>query len=210
MGDGTRMCDCSGGENKQSNTTSPEVQPLLLAPMITRFLPRSFPFSHALGPGFRSGWDAVNLLAAEECFTKNDIIFANRPNLLFGKHIGNNFTRVVWAGYGGHWRNLRKICSLEIFSSHRLQKLSFIRVEEVKSMVKHLFKFCGGGLQAVEMNMRPVFFELMFNVLTRMIAEKRYYGEESEKSEEAKQFQEIMNETARLASLTNMGDFGPV
>ncbi|KAL8131103.1 cytochrome P450 81Q32-like [Apium graveolens] len=148
--------------------------------------------------------------AAEECFTKNDIIFANRPNLLFGKHIGNNFTSVVWSGYGDHWRNLRKICSLEIFSSHRLQKLSFIRVEEVKSMVKHLFKFSGGGLQAVEMNMRPVFFELMFNVLTRMIAEKRYYGEESEKSEEAKQFQVIMNETARLASLTDMGDFGPV
>lgn len=148
--------------------------------------------------------------AAEECFTKNDIIFANRPNLLFGKHLGNNFTSIVWVGYGDYWRNLRKICSLEILSSHRLQKLSSIRIEEVKSMVRHLFKFSGGGLQVVEMTMRPVFFELMFNVLTRMIVGKRYYGEESEKSEEAKRFQEIMKETARLASVTDMGDFGPV
>ncbi|KAK1405543.1 Isoflavone 2'-hydroxylase [Heracleum sosnowskyi] len=146
--------------------------------------------------------------AAEECLMKNDIVFANRPNLLFGKYIGNNFTSIVWAGYGDYWRNLRKICSQEILSSHRLQKLSFIRIEEVKSMVKYLFKVSGGGLQVVEM--RPVFFGLMFNVLTRMIAGKKYYGEESEKSEEAKQFHEIMKETARLARLTDMGDYVPV
>lgn len=30
--------------------------------------------------------------AAEECFTKNDTIFANRPRLLAGKHLGFNYT----------------------------------------------------------------------------------------------------------------------
>lgn len=50
----------------------------------------------------------------------------------------------------------------------------------------------------------------MFNVLTRMIAGKRYYGEKAEKSEEAKRFQAIVIETARLAAETDLGDFMPI
>uniref|UniRef100_A0A165Z8S8 Cytochrome P450 n=1 Tax=Daucus carota subsp. sativus TaxID=79200 RepID=A0A165Z8S8_DAUCS len=143
--------------------------------------------------------------AAEECFTKNDVVFANRPNILFGKYLGNNFTSIVWVGYGEYWRNLRKLCAQEILSPHRLQKLAVIRVEEVRSMVRRFYGLSRGGVEVVEM--RPVFFELLFNVLTRMIAGKRYYGEESGKTEEAKRFQEIMKETARLASVADMGDF---
>ncbi|KAF2324310.1 hypothetical protein GH714_012249 [Hevea brasiliensis] len=69
--------------------------------------------------------------AVEECFTKNDVVFANRPRLLHGKHLGYNYTSLVWAPYGDLWRNLRKLSSLEILSSHRLQLLSSIRSDEV-------------------------------------------------------------------------------
>ena len=55
--------------------------------------------------------------AAEECFTKNDIVFANRPFLLFGKHLGYNYTSLVWSPYGDNWRNLRRISSLQLFST---------------------------------------------------------------------------------------------
>ena len=68
---------------------------------------------------------------AEECFTKNDIAFANRPQLLAGKNLGYNYTNIVWASYGQHWRNLRRIASLELLSSHRLQMFYSIRVDEV-------------------------------------------------------------------------------
>ncbi|XP_034689378.1 cytochrome P450 81Q32-like [Vitis riparia] len=36
----------------------------------------------------------------EECFTKNDIIFANRPCFLFGKYIDYNYTTIASAPYG--------------------------------------------------------------------------------------------------------------
>ena len=40
--------------------------------------------------------------AVEECFTKNDVIFANRPRSLAGKYFGYNHTTVVSAPYGDH------------------------------------------------------------------------------------------------------------
>ena len=66
---------------------------------------------------------------AEECLNKNDIVFANRPQLIAGKYIGYNYTSLAWANYGDHWRNLRRISSLEILSSSRIQMLSGIRAE---------------------------------------------------------------------------------
>jgi cytochrome P450 len=57
--------------------------------------------------------------------------------------------------------------------------------------------------------MKSVFFELTLNVMMRMIAGKRYYGEE-EVAEEARKFREIVRETFLLGSLTNMEDFLPL
>ncbi|KAJ6697309.1 hypothetical protein OIU85_003658 [Salix viminalis] len=71
-----------------------------------------------------TGKSAKTTSLAEECFTKNDINFANRPPFLNGKHLHYNFTTVVSANYGDHWRNLRRICAIEIFSLSRLNSSS--------------------------------------------------------------------------------------
>lgn len=109
--------------------------------------------------------------AAEECLTKNDIIFANRPLLMAGKHLGYNFTSLAWSSYGDHWRNLRRITSVEMFSTHRLQMLHGIRIDEVKSMVKRLNS---SAMAEKSVDMKSMFFELMLNVMMRTIAGKRY------------------------------------
>ncbi|KAL2232644.1 UNVERIFIED_CONTAM: cytochrome [Sesamum indicum] len=144
--------------------------------------------------------------AAEECLTKNDVIFANRPHLLAGKHLGYNYTSLAWTSYGDHWRNLRKISSIEILSTHRLQMLHWIRVDEVKSTIRALNR---ASEQRRVVDMKTAFFELTMNVIMRMIAGKSYYGENVEEVEEARQFKEIVKDTLRLGT-SNMGDFLPV
>ena len=47
--------------------------------------------------------------AVEKCFTKNNIVLANRPRFSVGRHLGYNYTTLVSAPYGDHWRNLRRI-----------------------------------------------------------------------------------------------------
>nr|XP_027090793.1 cytochrome P450 81F2-like isoform X2 [Coffea arabica] len=147
-------------------------------------------------------------LAAEECLAKNDIIFANRPNFLNGKYFGYNYTSLPWSSYGEHWRNLRKISSLEVLSSHKLQLLSAIRADEVLSLIRKLFRVSveDPGQFA---DMRSACFDLTFNVMTRMITGNRYYGENIENSEEARIFHEITSEAAKVNPKANVLDFLP-
>ncbi|XP_031267203.1 cytochrome P450 81Q32-like [Pistacia vera] len=142
--------------------------------------------------------------AAEECLTKNDITFANRPNLLVGKHLGYNYTSLLWASYGNHWRNLRKISSLEILSTNRLQAFSFARVDEIRSLIHRLYRS-----QNQIVDMKSVFFELILNVIMRMIGGKSFCGEKL-KGVESKEFRQIVAESFRLGGASNLVDFLPV
>ena len=60
------------------------------------------------------------------------------------------------------------------------------------------------------MDLKSAFFELTFNVLMRMIAGKRYYGEDVTNAEEVKRFQEMVLETSRLGVESTIGDFLPL
>ncbi|RXH91622.1 hypothetical protein DVH24_020645 [Malus domestica] len=104
---------------------------------------------------------------------------------------------------------MRRIASIELLSSHRLQMFYGIRVEEVRSLLSRLFRGSKPGEFQI-LDMKSTFFELTLNVLMRMIAGKRYYGEQTEKLEEAQLFKEIVIETFELSGATNIGDFMPV
>ncbi|CAL5414625.1 unnamed protein product [Camellia sinensis] len=147
--------------------------------------------------------------AVEECFTKNDIVFANRPRSPAGKHLSYDYTTIAAASYGDLWRNLRRITTLEIFSNSRLERTSGIRGEEVKFWVNQLMKNCGDGGYS-KVNLKNKFFGLSFNVITMMIMGKRFYGEGVEDVEEAKLFQNLMREHFELANTSNPADIFPV
>ncbi|XP_019425204.1 PREDICTED: cytochrome P450 81E8-like [Lupinus angustifolius] len=140
---------------------------------------------------------------AQECFTKNDVTFSNRPKLLLGKYIGYNYTAVVFAPYGDHWRNLRHIITLELLSSHRLNSSLEIQTEEIMRLLQKLGQVSCKDFVKVELKSK--FKELTFNPMMRVLAGKRYYGEDVDPSdlEEANKFREIMNELGKF------GDFIP-
>lgn len=144
-------------------------------------------------------------LVAEECFTKNDIIFANRPDFLSGKYFGYNFTILAWSSYGEHWRNLRRISTLEVLSSYRIQTLSIIRSDEINYLIRRLFRVSIESSEII-VEMKSSLFNFTFNVISRMIAGKRYYGENSK---EAMLFQDISKDTINTAPKANILDFLP-
>ncbi|XP_076944718.1 cytochrome P450 81Q32-like [Bidens hawaiensis] len=155
--------------------------------------------------GFRRVLVVSSPSASEECFTKNDIVFANRPKMLFGKIIGVNYTSLAWSPYGDNWRNLRRIASIEILSIHRLNEFHDIRVEECKLLIRKL----ASGSSPVKV--KSLFYELTLNIMMRMISGKRYFGgDDVEMEDEGRRFREILDETFLLAGASNIGDYLPV
>ncbi|BFG35871.1 hypothetical protein CerSpe_221450 [Prunus speciosa] len=147
--------------------------------------------------------------AVEECFTKNDIVLANRPRSLIGKHLAYNHTTLGASPYGDHWRNLRRIGATDIFSTARLQTFSEIRKDEVKHLLLKLSQNARDGFAKVEL--KSMFSELTFNIIMTMVAGKRYYGDDvSVDEEEAKQFRQITRDAFSLGGAANPADFLPI
>ncbi|XP_047311805.1 cytochrome P450 81Q32-like [Impatiens glandulifera] len=147
--------------------------------------------------------------AVEECFTKNDVVLANRPPFISGKYFGYNHTTMTHAPYGDHWRNLRRLTAVEVLSTARLNGFLSIRQDEVKHLLRGLFEVSSSMFAAVDMRSR--LSELSFNVIMRMVAGKRYFGQgELSDYEEAKEFRNIVQEVFKQGGLSNAGDFLPI
>ena len=78
----------------------------------------------------------------------------------------------------------------------------------MRSLVRTIHKVAsGGGKNSVRMELRPLLSGFTLNVIMRMVAGKRYYGEENA---EAKESKELISETFELGGFTYVGDFLPV
>ncbi|CAN8290290.1 unnamed protein product [Cochlearia groenlandica] len=145
---------------------------------------------------------------AQECFTENDVVLANRPKLIMGKHLTYNSTVMILAPYGDHWRNLRRIAAVEIFSSHRISTFVSIRKEEIQRLITHLARDSLHGF--VEVEMKSLIGNLSFNNIIMMIAGKRYYGGGTEEdNDEAKLVRQLISEATAGAGSGNLADYLP-
>ncbi|KAJ7963660.1 Cytochrome P450 [Quillaja saponaria] len=72
---------------------------------------------------------------AKEVMKMHDVIFASKPNLLVARFVSYDSTNIVFSPYGSYWRQLRKICTVELLTQKRVQSFQFIREEEVLSLI---------------------------------------------------------------------------
>ncbi|XP_010028151.2 cytochrome P450 81E8 [Eucalyptus grandis] len=150
-----------------------------------------------------------SLPLAEECFTKNDIVLANRPKLFMTKHLGYDYTTLASSPYGDRWRNLRKIATIEVLSAHRLNMLSHVRRDEIRRLMLRLGRGGFGSHHRVEL--KTLLSELTFNIMMRMIAGKRYYGEGVNVDEaEAREAREVIKQIPGSGGISYAGDFLPI
>ncbi|KAK8995527.1 hypothetical protein V6N11_075800 [Hibiscus sabdariffa] len=156
--------------------------------------------------------------AAEECFTKLDIVLANRPYLLIGKYICYNYSSMVASPYGDHFRNLRRISAIEIFSSSRLNAFQGIRKDEVKQLLMKLRDNSSSSSSSTDdprqgfgkVELKSMFIELALNNIMRMVAGKRYDGGGVGNEREAKEFRELMEEGFAVGGVSHPADFFPI
>ncbi|KAK4484449.1 hypothetical protein RD792_007032 [Penstemon davidsonii] len=142
-----------------------------------------------------------NVELVKEIFTRYDVAVSSRPKLKATKHLGYNFAMFGFSPYGPYWRELRKVVSLELLSSRRIELFKHIRVSEISQSINELYKLWeekkdGSGRVSVEM--KQWFGDLSLNVILRMVAGKRFF-DASDDRKEARRCRRVMRDSFYLA-----------
>ncbi|KAK9082004.1 hypothetical protein Syun_030986 [Stephania yunnanensis] len=144
------------------------------------------------GPAFmlRMGMTSPMLIVssrevAKECYTAKDHVFATRPVTTAGKLMAYDHSVMGFTPFGTYWREIRKIATVELFSARRIGMLKPVRQSEVSLWMKGLHdKWVHNGNTSVSVELKTQLEELTFNLLTQMVAGKRYYGSNVAKADE--------------------------
>ncbi|CAN1746442.1 Premnaspirodiene oxygenase [Linum perenne] len=136
--------------------------------------------------------------SAREVMKTHDINFANRPVMLAGTIIAYDSTDVALAPYGAYWRQLKKICTVELLSSKRVQSFRHVREEEVSRYVDRILSStsAGGGVDLTKETRR----------YTSTVIARSAFGE---KCGEADEYMRLLKDVMVLAGGFNVDDMFP-
>ncbi|KAL5820351.1 hypothetical protein ACOSQ3_022233 [Xanthoceras sorbifolium] len=73
--------------------------------------------------------------AAELFLRTHDLVFASRPPLQAFKLVLYGQKEMVMAPYGSYWRTVRRMCTLELLSNHKISSFKSMRKEELGLLI---------------------------------------------------------------------------
>nr|BAM68812.1 cytochrome P450 monooxygenase CYP71AV10 [Artemisia campestris] len=134
---------------------------------------------------------------AKEIFTTYDITFPNRPETLSGEIVAYHNTDIVFAPYGEYWRQVRKLCTLDLLSVKKVKSYQSLREEECWNLVQEI-KASGSGRPV---NLSENIFMLIATILCRSAFGKGI--------KDQKEFTENMKEMLRQTGGFDVADIFP-
>ncbi|KAI5432845.1 hypothetical protein KIW84_020232 [Lathyrus oleraceus] len=99
---------------------------------------------------------------AKEVMQTQDLNFCDRPNLMLSTIFSYNKTDIIFPIYEEHWRQLRKICVIELLSVKRVQSFGSIREEEVSDLVKSI-----SSNEGLVVNLTHQIFSMTYGIVAR-------------------------------------------
>nr|UXM19720.1 flavonoid 3'-monooxygenase 2 [Hydrangea macrophylla] len=137
-----------------------------------------------------------------------DVTFASRPKTAAGKYTTYNYSDITWSPYGPYWRQARKMCLMELFSTKRIESYEYIRVEEMNSLLRVLYKSSSSN-QNQPISLKNHLSTVSLNVISRMVLGKRYLDESENSVVAPEEFKKMIDELFLLNGVLNIGDLIP-
>ncbi|KAK7371895.1 hypothetical protein VNO80_05262 [Phaseolus coccineus] len=110
---------------------------------------------------------------AKEVMKTHDIIFANRPHVLAADAITYGSKGMTFSPYGSYWRQMRKICTMELLAPKHVDSFRSIRQEELSNFVKEISLNEGSPI-----NLTEKLSSLSYGLISRIL-----FGKKSEDQE---------------------------
>ncbi|KAH7565821.1 hypothetical protein JRO89_XS08G0021900 [Xanthoceras sorbifolium] len=140
--------------------------------------------------------------AAELFLRTHDLVFASRPPLEASKYISYNQKNMIMAPYGSYWRNVRKMCTLELLSNVKINSFKSMRKKELDLLIEYVKEAACSGI-AVDLSAKVG--ALSADMTCRMLFGKKYM----EKEFDERGFKAVMEETMELSATFNLADYIP-
>ncbi|KAJ4725243.1 Cytochrome P450 [Melia azedarach] len=99
---------------------------------------------------------------AKEVMKTQDIIFAQRPSVFSVKIMSYDYLGIAFTPYGSYWRQLRKICTIELLSAKRVQSFQSIRADELSNLIKAIHSNQGSVI-----NLTDKIFAMTYGITAR-------------------------------------------
>jgi len=106
-----------------------------------------------------------NVDMAMEVLKILDVHFASKPHMLGSKYASFDWSNIVFAPYGDHWRLLCKICIMKLFTKTRLKSFEPKHQNEMAYMVENIAKH---REEAKLVEIRHIFHKLTMNNIFQM------------------------------------------
>eukprot|EP01018_Ginkgo_biloba_P011131 Gb_18160 [translate_table: standard] len=140
---------------------------------------------------------------AKEILKIHDLVFASRPESNAAKCIFYKRSDVTFAPYGSYWRQMRKVCVLQLLCPERLKSFSSVREEEVSFMIQSILDDSVKGSNPV--NVSKKVGALTADIMCRMTFGRKY----SDEMLGSGGFKAVIQEVLLLVGAFNIGDFIP-
>ncbi|KAH7867110.1 hypothetical protein Vadar_028962 [Vaccinium darrowii] len=115
---------------------------------------------------------------AKEIMTTQDATFSNRVQTRAANSMSYGCRDLIFSPHGEYWRQMRKICVLQLLSLNRVHSFESLREEEVARSIE---KIRGASLDGVPINLRELFVLISSNIISRCILGKKNEGEDDMK-----------------------------
>ncbi|GLJ45520.1 hypothetical protein SUGI_0958370 [Cryptomeria japonica] len=141
---------------------------------------------------------------AKEFLKTHDLIFANRPPSAAAHYIAYDRRDMVFSPYGENWRQIRKLCTIELLTTKRTESFRWVREEEVSAMVRSVWEKSNNGMRCIEVR-KPI-SSLTLNIICRMFAGRTFSDQELGGGE---WFLKMIDEIFHLGGVFVLGDYIP-
>ncbi|KAH9297254.1 hypothetical protein KI387_028936, partial [Taxus chinensis] len=142
---------------------------------------------------------------AKEFLKTHDLFFANKPTVFAGKYLAYKGKGMGYAPYGDYWRQMKRLCTLELLTLKRTESFILVREEEVATMIRSIWNESEQGALCVDLS--KLFFSLTLNIVSRMSATRTFSDQELRGG---RKFKEIMGEMMALVGAFVVADFIPL